>query len=465
MSGASNRAGAAGGNALVRAWRRTWRARATEVAVVEAGNGAAATFAELEAGAVRWRAAHVPPAAELAGRAVVFAAPNGIGWLEMFLALQQAGAVAVPLDAGEPPAAQERLADALRAGFRWDGVRLVARPRARRYRDPETCLIKLTSGSTGRPRALVFTAAQMLADARQVTATMGITPRERNYALIPLGHSYGLGNLTIPLLAQGIPLVCGSAPLPQAVAADFARWAPTVLPGVPAMWRALAQSDVALPTLRLGISAGAPLAPEVAREFFARTGTRLHTFYGSSETGGIAYDRDGRAALAGGVGRAMRGVRLAAARGGRIRVSSGAVFTHGNRRRVGECGAHVMADRVAADGAGGLTLRGRAGTTVKLAGRRVDLAEVTAALRRLPGVRDAWVGAGGEPEPVLGAVVATERTPAELRVALQMDTAAWKIPKRWRVVSELPVTARGKVDARGLHGSLFGAARFAQDRS
>lgn len=455
MKGVAEQRRAAGGNALVRAWRRTWRARAAEVAVVQAGDGVTVTFEELAARAARWRAAHARDPAALAGRAVLFAVPNGIGWLEMFLALQEAGAVAVPLDAAEPPAARERMADALRAGFHWDGARLVPLPGARRFRGPEICLIKLTSGSTGQPRPLVFTAAQMLADARQVTATMGITSQDRNYALIPLGHSYGLGNLTIPLLAQGIPLVCGSAPLPHAIAADFARWRPTVLPGVPAMWRALAQSDVALPTLRLGISAGAPLAPEVAREFAARTGRRLHSFYGSSETGGIAYDRDGGAALAGGVGRAMRGVRIAAARGGRLEVSSAAVFTHGNRRRAGARGAQVMADRVAVDGTGGLTILGRAGTTVKLAGRRVDLAEVTAALRRLPGVRDAWVAVGGAPEPVLGAVVATGRTPADLRAALRADTAAWKIPKRWSVVVELPLTARGKPDARALRAVLF----------
>ncbi len=458
MKGVAESRRTAEGNALVRAWRRTWRARAAEIAVVQAADGATATFGELEARATRWRAAHAPDPAALAGRAVVLAVPNGLGWLEIFLALQQAGAVAVPLDALEPPAAQERIADALRAGFWWDGTRLVPLPGARRFRDPETCLIKLTSGSTGEPRALVFTAAQMLADARQVTATMGITPRDRNYALIPLGHSYGLGNLTIPLLAQGIPLVCGSAALPHAIAADFARWRPTVFPGVPAMWRALAQSDAALPTLRLGISAGAPLAPEVAREFAARTGRRLHAFYGSSETGGIAYDRDGTAALAGGVGQAMRGVRLAAARGGRLVVSSAAVFTHGNRRRAGAWGAHLMADRVASDGAGRLTILGRAGTTVKLAGRRVDLAEVTAVLRRLPGVRDAWVAVGGESEPVLGAVVASARTPADLRAALQTDTAAWKIPKRWRIVAELPLTARGKVDTHALRAALFGPA-------
>ncbi|HET7538026.1 MAG TPA: AMP-binding protein, partial [Candidatus Didemnitutus sp.] len=259
-------------NGLLKAWNRTVDRRGNDRAVVQAADGRSATFGELDAGATAWLASHTPDPRALAGRAVVFAQPNGIAWLQFFLGLLKAGAVAVPMDASEPLAAQRRVAESLRAGFWWDGAKLVPLPSAKRYRDPAICLIKLTSGSTGQPRPLVFTASQILADARQVTATMGITPRDLNYALIPFGHSYGLGNLTIPLLAQAVPLVCGSAPLPHAIAADFARWKPTVFPGVPAVWRALGSSDVSLDSLRLGISAGAPLSPDVARDFAARFG-------------------------------------------------------------------------------------------------------------------------------------------------------------------------------------------------
>jgi len=92
---------------------------------------------------------------------------------------------------------------------------------------------------------------------------------------------------------------------------------------------------------------------------------------------------------------------------------------------------------------------------VKIAGRRVNLAEVSDRLRRLPGVREAWVGVSGGIEPVLGAVVATESTAAELRAALLADTAAWKIPKKLIVVAALPVTARGKTDSRALQAMTF----------
>jgi len=442
-------------SALLQAWERIVRRQGAKRAVVQATDGATATFEELDARATAWCRRHVPNSARLAGRVVVFAAPNGIGWLEIFLGLLKAGAVAAPLDAAEPPLAQRRLAQALRAGAWWDGTRLEELPGARRHRDPAICLLKLTSGSSGTPRALGFTGQQLLADGRQVTSTMGIRPRDLNYALIPLGHSYGLGNLTVPLLAQGVPLVCGSAALPHAIAADFARWRPTVFPGVPAIWRALVASDLTLPGLRLGISAGSPLPPEVAHAFAARFGRRLHSFYGSSETGGIAYDRSGAGALAGTVGRALRGVQLRLRPGARLEVSSAAVRILGNRRRVGRHGTWLMPDRVALGGGGEVTVLGRRGSTVKIAGRRVNLAEVSDRLRRIPGVRDIWVGVSAGTEPVLGAAVAADRTAAELRALLLADTAPWKIPRRLLVMPALPVTARGKADARALRTLVF----------
>jgi long-chain acyl-CoA synthetase len=456
-------------HALLKAWERTLRRRGPERAVIEAAGAESCTFRELDDRAVRWLATHAPAKpASLCGRAVVFAAPNGIGWFEIFLGLLRAGAVVVPLDASEPPAAQRRLAEALRAGFWWDGHRLIHLGPARRFRDVRTCLIKLTSGSTGRPRPLVFGAAQILADARQVTATMGITGNDLNYAMIPLGHSYGLGNLTVPLLAHGVSLVIGAAPLPHAVADDFARWQPTVFPGVPAVWRALAASDVApakLASLRLAISAGAPLPSEVARDFGIRFGRPVHGFYGSSETGGISYDKSGAATLAGGVGRPLRGVRVTPQRNGRIRVCSAAVFTTGNRRSDRGMGSWTPPDRAEMMASGALFLLGRRGTTVKINGRRVNLVEVAGRLQRLPGVREAWVGVSSGPEPMLGAAVATDRPVADLRLELQLDTASWKIPKKWLGLDSLPLTARGKTDTRALQARLFGQGASASTAS
>jgi acyl-CoA synthetase (AMP-forming)/AMP-acid ligase II len=442
---------------LLRAWEVTLRRRGGHTAVTQALDRRSCTFRELDDRAAAWLAAH-SPSAGFSGGAAVFSAPNGIEWFVIFIGLLRAGATLVPLDAAEPPDAQRRVAEALRAGFLWDGTRLVPLARPRRRRQP-VCLIKLTSGTKGNPRPLAFSGAQLLADAGQVTATMGIRPNDLNYALIPLGHSYGLGSLVIPLMAKGVPIVCGEAPLPHAIAEDFKRWSPSVFPCVPAVWRALAAAEVdpgSLRSLRLAISAGAPLPPEVARGFAARFGIPLHNFYGSSETGGISFDRSGGATLAGGVGRALRGVRIARLRGERIRVCSAAVFTRANPSIRGGCGCWIPPDRVTVGTRGELRLAGRRGSMVKIAGRRVSLSEIELCLRRLEGVREAWVQVGPGPNALLGAALAADRPAAELRAALAPAMAAWKIPKRWVVLPALPLTARGKVDTRGLYARLFG---------
>lgn len=443
-------------DALLHAWEKTARHHAARVALTASATGACVTFAELAARGRAWAERHATWA--LRRRAVLFSAQNGAAWFEVFLGLLHADAVVVPLDPGEPAEALAATARALRAAAWWDGARLHAvEGRARVFRDPALDLVKLTSGSTGAPRPLVFTGTQLLADGRQVMRGMGIGARDTNYALIPFGHSYGLGNLVLPLLAAGVPLVVGGAPFPHAIAADFTRWRPSVFPGVPAVWRGLADADVRLPGLRLAISAGAPLDPAVAARFLARHGVALHSFYGSSETGGVSYDRTGRDTLAGRVGRPLPGVSVAPLRGGRLRVASAAVLTAVHRDREHGRGAWVMPDLVELDARGSLRVTGRRGDFVKIAGRRVSLGEVAAKLRALPGVTDVWVAAGDGADPVLGAAVATALSAAELRARVGAHLAGWKIPRALICLPALPLTARGKTDTAALRARLFGA--------
>lgn len=437
---------------LVSSWQETVRRNPDATAVIDAGTGRVWTRAALAAAAAAWRA-RLPAEADLAGRRVLVSEPNGAAWFEAFLGLLLARAVPASADPTEPAAAQAQTARAIGAAWCCRDGRLepgAARPTARRG---DLCLIKLTSGSTGAPRALAFTHGQMLADGRQVCASMGIQPGDLNLAVIPLGHSYGLGNLVVPLLAQGTALVCAASPLPNVLAADCARWRPTVFPAVPTLLRALVQADVdpaALASLRLVISAGAPLAPEVAQAFAARFDRRVHGFYGSSETGGIAYDRTGDATVSGrSVGPPLDGVRLEWHRDRRFAVASAAVMGRGR---------FSPPDRATLNEFGEIVLGGRAGRTVKIAGRRLDLAEVESALRAVPGVREAHAIAHPGRADALAAAVAAELAPAELRRRLGEHLAAWKIPERLVVMAELPHTARGKIDRRRIAGMLAGDA-------
>ena len=451
---------------LLAAWNRTVRAAPGAPALTEAATARVWSRRELDARADAWRAGH---GAAIAGQTVAFAEPNGAAWLEVFLGLLKSDAVAAALDPGEPLSSRREISAAIRAPFLWGAGRLEAlAPRRRPHADGRR-LVKLTSGSTGTPRALAFTDAQMLADGRQVCASMGIAPDDVNFALIPFGHSYGLGNLVVPLLAQGTALVCGTSALPHAMAAEIARWTPTVFPAVPAILSAMSESDVPpgqLRSVRTFISAGAPLGGETARRFHARFHRKIHGFYGSSETGGIAYDRDGEATLAGrSVGRPMDGVRLRPGGGGRFSVAGAAVFTIGNRCRSGTLGRHRTADIATWDPLGELVLIGRAGPFVKLQGRRFSLAEVESAIRRVPGVRDALVVLQpGQPDR-LAAVVAGGLPAAALQAALRERLPPWKIPRRLVFLAAFPLTARGKPDRRRLLGLLRSPGAKAQPSS
>ena len=213
-----------------------------------------------------------------------------------------------------------------------------------------------------------------------------------------------------------------------------------------------------LASLRTIISAGAPLAPEVAQAFMARFGRKIHNFYGSTETGGIAYDPSGDAALTGrSVGLPLPGVRIEFGRGGRFAVESEAVFTLGNRRRSGAgWGVHSPADRGALNADGEIVLLGRAGRFVKIGGRRLNLAEIEQALKQVAGVRDAFVVAHAERADALAAVLATDHSADVIRTALRERLASWKIPKKLVLLPVFPITPRGKTDTAKLRHMLSG---------
>jgi acyl-CoA synthetase (AMP-forming)/AMP-acid ligase II/enamine deaminase RidA (YjgF/YER057c/UK114 family) len=421
-------------------WTDTVQADPQALALADASDGRRWTRAELAAAAGECRA-QLPAGGEFRGRYVVLAETNGIRWLSRFLGLLAAGAIPALVDPGEPPDAQAAVGRRIGAVGVWSGesaLRILpgARPRRRDY-----CLAKITSGTTGLPKALPFTHAQMVADGRQICASMAIGPQDVNLAAIPFGHSYGLGNLVIPLLVQGTALVCSPGPFPQAIAATCAAWRPSVFPAVPAILRALAQADVAasdLASLRLVISAGSFLAPADARAFLARFGRAVRSFYGSSETGGICFDRTGEATLTGtGVGTPLEGVRLLARRDRRFTVASPAVMRRG---------VHRPADRGVISAGGQLHLVGRVGRALKVGGKRLDPAEVEAALKALPGVSDAMVLADPGPGEKLAGIVVSTENPRAIRGALAARLAPWKIPGRIVPVAEIPVTPRGKPD-------------------
>jgi len=375
---------------------------------------------------------------------VAFCLPNSFEWMNVFLALQAIEAGAMPLDASVPADTRRNLARILGASFYWDGHKLQAL-RARKKKAPRVACVKITSGSQGAATALPCEAGHLLADGRNVITSMGLRPADRNLGLIPFGYSYGLGNLVMPLILQGNPIVFASAFLPSQVPPWIAQFRVTVFPSVPAIFNILAQlpGKTRLSPLRTTISAGSILTPEVARKFYERFGVKLHNFYGASETGGICYDRTGAASLSGrSVGSPLKNVRVCIADDGLVEVRSKAViFPEGKfvLRDLGEWAARKE-----------LRLISRAQSIANIGGRKVHPAEIESTLRDLPGIREARVVVRDGHRDALVAVVESHLGSAEIEKHLHKHLPNWKIPRRLVVRSELPRNERGKLDIAGI---------------
>src|SRR6185312_15347922 len=193
-------------------------------------------------------------------------------------------------------------------------------------------------------------------------------------------HSYGFSNLLTPLIARGVPMVVSRDRTPRAVLADLTRTDATVFPGTPAFYQAFCDIGDAppLPKLRLCISAGAPLSSAVAKKFFEKFRQPIHSFYGSSECGGICYDRDGTIFEDGFVGAPMEDVDLElvdpAAPASQVRVRSAAVgdgyFPEPDETKLG--GGVFLPDDLLVRHAGGFKIVGRTSDVINVAGKKVN---------------------------------------------------------------------------------------------
>jgi len=323
-------------------------------------------------------------------------------------------------------------------------------------------LLKLTSGTTATPRAICFRSEQLLTDCNQICDTMGISDIDLNFGVIPISHSYGFSNLLTPLIARAVPMVISRDRTPRAILGDLARSNATVFPGMPVFYQAFCEMEHVpkLPTLRLCISAGAPLPVTVAKRFQEKFNLPIHSFYGASECGGICYDRDAANQNEGFVGEAMNrvNVKLVDPDGSasQIRVRSAAVgdgyFPEPDEEKLGN-GIFVPDDLLARDGSG-FRIVGRISDVINVAGKKVNPAQVEAHLLRFTGVRQAVVF-GRESvlrnQEVVACVAATpDVSETDLLQFCRGALSSWEVPKRIFILDAIPANERGKISRREL---------------
>jgi benzoate-CoA ligase family protein len=144
-----------------------------------------------------------------------------------------------------------------------------------------------SSGSTGRPKPTPHKQGSMLftADtyARQV---LKIREEDLCFSVSKLFFAYGLGNsLTFPLRFGASAILLSDPPSPEKVIDVLMRHQPNVFFGVPTMYNSLIKkmNGEEFLRLRLCVSAGEALPPEIYRQWKAKTGVEIVDGIGSTE--------------------------------------------------------------------------------------------------------------------------------------------------------------------------------------
>lgn len=335
--------------------------------------------------------------------------------------------------------------------------------------------IQFTSGTTGLPKGALLHHEGLVTNAALLAARFGqdhdivVTP-------MPLFHTAGsvlgvLGCVTT-LSTLVLPVVFAPKLMLSAIAGERA----TVSSGVPTMLSAMLEelktAEYDLSSLRVMLSGGSPVAPDLHRRVEARFGCPLVTLYGQTELSPAVCATspdDAGADRAETSGRPLPQVevRIASPSSGDILPvgEEGEIQARGYQTMLGyfeqpdateatviEGGWLKTGDIGTMDARGYIRVTGRLSDMIIRGGENLYPAEIEAALMRHPAIAEAAVF--GVPDPHWGETVAAAvrlRAEAgvpdaeELRRHCRALLAPQKTPADWFVVDALPLTASGKV--------------------
>lgn len=322
-----------------------------------------------------------------------------------------------------------------------------------------------TSGSTGRRKLAVLSRRALAAAAAASHAILPLGPEDRWLLAMPLAHVGGLSIVTRALAARATVALVPEGPLDAgAVGLALERCRVTVASFVPTMLdRVLESAGGGRPPrhLRAVLVGGAAASPALLERAW-RAGWPVRATYGLTETSAQVATAEGGARAR--AARPLPGVEVSVRADGRVRVAGPTLFD-GYLTDAGiddardADGFFVTDDFGALDADGRLSILGRTGELIVSGGENVYPAEVEAALDGAAGVeRIAVFGAPDERwgEIVCAAVVARSFDRARFDAEARARLAPHARPRMVVEVTELPLTASGKLD----RAALAALARF-----
>ena len=343
----------------------------------------------------------------------------------------------------------------------------------------DVALLQYTSGTTAVARGARLTHANLVSNAymNRLWDTGGTAGGEVTLAVLPLFHVFGLTVcLNATVLLAGTLVLLPRFDLDQLFDA-VDRWRPTLLPGVPPLFKAVADSPHVrlhdLSSLRACVSGAMRLPVEVQAQFERVSGALLVEGYGLTETspsthcnplsdrrrpGTIGLPLPGTSCRVVDPEDASREVPVGAA--GELLVRGPQVFAgywgaDDGEQVLTDDGYLRTGDIVVMDADGFFSVVDRKKDVIVSGGFTTSPSEVEQVVRALPGVQDVVVV--GVPDRHRGEVVkayvvapGSALTEAEVVEHCSRHLSRYKVPRSVEFRDALPQTAVGKVLRRRL---------------
>ena len=346
----------------------------------------------------------------------------------------------------------------------------------------DVALVLHTSGTTSRPKIVPLRHVNVTASARNIGATLRLTPDDVCLNIMPLFHIHGLIAATLSSLAAGASVNCTPGFNAFRFFAWFAEVRPSWYTAVPTMHQAILglaarnQAAIAAGRLRFIRSSSASLPPQVMEAMEQAFAVPVIEAYGMTEAShqmtsnplppaphhagsvGIAagpevaiMDEAGTLLAPGALGEVVIRGRNVTAGYENNPAANAAAFSNGWFR---------TGDQGVIDTAGYLRLTGRLKELINRGGEKISPIEVDTVLMDHPAVAQCLTFA--MPHAMLGEEVAAavvladgaSATEAELRGFLAGRLAQFKVPRRIVFLDEIPKGATGKLQRIGLAGKL-----------
>lgn len=329
--------------------------------------------------------------------------------------------------------------------------------------------IRFTSGTTGAAKGVVLSHATIRERIAAANAVLAIGPSDRVIWLLSMAYHFAVS--IVAYLSYGATIVLPANTFGAGILDAANAHGATLIYGSPTHFELMTHdADRQLPAgLRLAIVTTARLHPELATRFHSRFGRALNETYGIIEIGLPAINHDAPWDHRGSVGRIAPAYDLKLVPSDAADDGAGEILLRGPglldayyepwRPRTAilaeRDGWLATGDLGRLDADGYLNLVGRAKDLLSVGGMKFFPQDVESVLEQVPGVAEACVYGvahprdGEQPQADLVTDGAGPPEPAALEAHCRERLAPYKVPRRFRIVAELPRTASGKLLRRG----------------